>query len=174
MASGRISPTICFFIINNLVTDLCENQGFKRFDFALSTKGKRSENRLWVLKGVLRSAGRDRSQNAVVSPRATLANAKWGLPARGRGENISRGKLRGKEWGGRSPQAIENCGSESERRSLQRLPLEFDVFSAHIPEAFPVPMGTTCDSGSLPDCPTTRSEIFLNLKFVWVRQENVS
>jgi len=38
---------------------------------------------------------------------------------------------------------------------------------------FPVPMGTTCDSGSLPDCPTTRSEIFLNLKFVWVRQENV-
>jgi len=88
-----------------------------------------------VLKGVLRSAGRDRSQNALVSPRATLANAKWGLPARGRGENISRGKLRGKEWGGRSPQAIENCGSESERRSLQRLPLEFDVFSAHIPEA---------------------------------------
>src|ERR1700674_3001549 len=34
-------------------------------------------------------------------------------------------------------------------------------------------MGTTCDSGSLPDCPTTRSEIFLNLKFVWVRQEDV-
>ena len=54
---------------------------------------------------------------------------------RGRGENISRVKLRGKEWGGRSPQAIENCGSESERRSLQRLPLAFDVFSAHVPEA---------------------------------------
>src|SRR5437899_6935995 len=53
---------------------------------------------------------------------------------RGRGENISRVKLRGKEWGGRSPQAIENCRSER-RRSLQRFPFAFDLFSTHVPEA---------------------------------------
>jgi len=60
-----------------------ENQGFKGFDFALSTNGKRSENRLWVLKGCLRSTGRDRSQNALVSPRATLGQRQMGIAGEG-------------------------------------------------------------------------------------------
>jgi hypothetical protein len=48
-------------------------------------------------------------------------------------ENISRGKVSTKKFG-RSPQAIENCRSER-RRSLQRFPFAFDLFSTHVPEA---------------------------------------
>ena len=115
---------------------LGENQGFKGFDFALSTNGKTQRKQAVGVERVL-AINRARSlSERTGEPKSDIRPTPNGdCRRRGRGENISRVKLRGKEWGGRSPQAIENCGSESERRSLQRLPLAFDVFSAHVPEA---------------------------------------
>ena len=65
------------------------------------------------VEGCCDQQGDDRSERTR-EPRATLGQRQNGdCRRRGRAENISRGKLSTKKWG-RSPQAIENCRSESE------------------------------------------------------------
>ena len=81
--------------------------------FILSTNSKPTQKHVAGVEGCCDQHGDDRSERTR-EPRATLGQRQNGdCRRRGRADNISRGKASTKKFG-RSPQAIDDCRSESE------------------------------------------------------------